>query len=155
MTLPIGSIDEANIEGSRKAKSATIARNPIDIRVGSRLRDRRIHFGLSEEELGKNLRIDPADVKAYEEGLKRISANLLFQIANLLDVDPPYFFRSLDGRQRVADYDDERSEGTACESTMLDDGLGVYRAFNSINNAAMRKAVATIVVELVKNERAG
>ena len=158
MTLPIWSIAETNTEGSREAKAASITRNPIDISVGSRLRDRRTHFGLSEEAFGKKLRIAPKDVRAYEEGQKRISANLLLQICNLLDVDPPYFFRVSDGRQRAADdYDEGRSgpEGTAGGATMLDDGLRIYRAFNNVNNAAIRNAVTTIVVELAKNKHAG
>jgi transcriptional regulator with XRE-family HTH domain len=55
---------------------------------------RRRSYGISERELSDKLGIDRDDVDAYEQGAKRVSANLLLRIAKLLDVRPRYFFQS-------------------------------------------------------------
>jgi predicted transcriptional regulator len=80
--------------GEKNSRTVTAnSNNPSNICVGSRLRVRRTSLGISEKELGDELGIDPKDVHAYEEGVKRISANLLLRIAKLLDVRLDYFFR--------------------------------------------------------------
>lgn len=87
------------IEPMAKAKAATIARNAStgsstsNMCVGTRLRERRISRGIREGEICAKLEIDRNDLDTYEEGMKRINANLLLRIAKLLDVGPDYFFR--------------------------------------------------------------
>jgi transcriptional regulator with XRE-family HTH domain len=49
--------------------------------------------GISEEELCDKLGIDRPDLNAYEQGAKRVRANLLLRIAELLNVRPDHFFR--------------------------------------------------------------
>jgi ribosome-binding protein aMBF1 (putative translation factor) len=75
------------------ANSNVNSNNASNICVGSRLRAKRTSLGISEKELGDELGIDPKDVHTYEEGVKRINANLLFRVAKLLDVRLDYFFR--------------------------------------------------------------
>jgi ribosome-binding protein aMBF1 (putative translation factor) len=96
MTILIGPITDTFNEPRDKPKATTITRNasiPSNICVGSRLRIRRTSRGISAKELSEQLRINREDVNAYEEGLKRVGANLLLRIAKLLDVRPDYFFR--------------------------------------------------------------
>jgi transcriptional regulator with XRE-family HTH domain len=92
MTL-IGLIADTvlNQAGSPKAIAATgYAGNKC---VGHRLRVRRTLSGISERELSDRLGIDLDDLNAYEQGTKRVSANLLLRIARLLNVRPNYFFQ--------------------------------------------------------------
>jgi plasmid maintenance system antidote protein VapI len=99
MTILIRPIADTVIEpeGDRKAVTTAInSSNPSstsNICVGSRLRVRRISRGMTEKELSEKLEIDRDDVDAYENGVKRISANLLLRIAKLLDVPPGHFFQ--------------------------------------------------------------
>jgi transcriptional regulator with XRE-family HTH domain len=74
-------------------RAATNAQNASDVSIGRRLRVRRTARGISEREVWEELGIDPDDLLAYEAGTKRVRANLLLRIANLLDVAPDYFFR--------------------------------------------------------------
>lgn len=67
--------------------------SPSNLRIGSRLRTKRVSYGMSEEELSEQLGIDQDDLKLYETGAKRVNANLLLRVAELLDVGPDYFFR--------------------------------------------------------------
>jgi transcriptional regulator with XRE-family HTH domain len=49
---------------------------------------------MTQQELSKLLGIGRDNLAACEAGEERINANLLLRIANLLDVQPDYFFRS-------------------------------------------------------------
>ena len=74
-------------------KAVAIPQYTRNIAIGRRLQLRRRSYGISERELSDNLGIDRDDVDAYEQGAKRVSANLLLRIAKLLDVRPRYFFQ--------------------------------------------------------------
>lgn len=67
--------------------------------VGRRLSMKRTSFGISEAEFSKKLGIGSGDLTAYEQGAKRISANLLLQFAKFLDVQPRYFFEGYSAKE--------------------------------------------------------
>jgi transcriptional regulator with XRE-family HTH domain len=69
------------------------ARSPSNVRIGNRVRIGRVSHGLSEREFSDQLRIGRDDLNLYESGGKRVSANLMFRIAKLLDVQLEYFFQ--------------------------------------------------------------
>jgi transcriptional regulator with XRE-family HTH domain len=76
---------EASVEATSRTSS-------IDMFIGSRVRIRRTSRGMTQQDLSKLLDIDRDNLAAYEVGVERITAKLLFQIAKLLDVQPKYFF---------------------------------------------------------------
>jgi transcriptional regulator with XRE-family HTH domain len=61
--------------------------------IGRRLGVMRTSFGVSKRELCGRLGIDLYDLDAFEQGSKRVSANLLLRIAKLFNVQPQYFFQ--------------------------------------------------------------
>ena len=63
-----------------------------DARVGSKLRQFRIMRGLSQTELGKELRVSFQQIQKYERGSNRISAGQLQEFARVLDVPVTSFF---------------------------------------------------------------
>jgi transcriptional regulator with XRE-family HTH domain len=77
---------EASVEAASRTSS-------IDMFIGSRVRIRRTSRGMTQQDLSELLDIDRDNLAAYEAGVERINAKLLFQIAKLLDVRPDYFFR--------------------------------------------------------------
>jgi DNA-binding XRE family transcriptional regulator len=95
MTSVISSINEGFAEARDSVLSKTTPRNtrsPINIRIGNRLQIRRVSCGISEKEFGERLGIARDDLRLYESGEKRINANLLLQIAKLLEARLEYFF---------------------------------------------------------------
>lgn len=66
--------------------------SPSNIRIGNRLRIKRASRGISEREFARRLGINRDDLLLYESGGRRISANLLLRIANLLEVRLEHFF---------------------------------------------------------------
>ena len=69
------------------------SRSPSNLLIGSRLRARRASYGISVEEISEQLGIDHDALDLYETGTKRVNANLLLRIAEILDMKPDYFFR--------------------------------------------------------------
>ena len=78
---------------SEASVDATTQASSVDMFIGSRVRVRRTSRGMTQQELSEQLDIDCDNLAAYEAGVERINAKLLFQIAKLLDVRADYFFR--------------------------------------------------------------
>src|SRR3954447_11458063 len=70
--------------------------NPIDIRVGARLRLRRNMLGLSQEKLGEAIGLTFQQVQKYERGANRIGASRLHDLSRVLDVPVSFFFDDMD-----------------------------------------------------------
>jgi DNA-binding XRE family transcriptional regulator len=73
--------------------AVTTRASSIDMFIGSRVRVRRTSRGMTQQDLSDLLGIDRGNLTAYEAGVERINAKILFRIAKLLDVRPDYFFR--------------------------------------------------------------
>jgi len=71
------------------------ASHPVDIHVGQQLRIRRVHSNLSQTELGQKVGLSYQQVQKYESGKNRISASMLYEIANGLNVPVGFFFDGL------------------------------------------------------------
>jgi transcriptional regulator with XRE-family HTH domain len=71
--------------------------NPIDVHVGSRIRQRRMLLGMNQESLARALDLTFQQVQKYEGGSNRVSASRLYEIAEILGVPMDYFFAGLEG----------------------------------------------------------
>src|SRR5919107_3688638 len=70
--------------------------NPIDVRVGARLRLRRMMLGLSQEKLAEMIGLTFQQVQKYERGANRIGASRLYELSRVLDVPVSFFFDDID-----------------------------------------------------------
>ena len=66
--------------------------NEIDRLVGSRVRQRRMQRGMSQDELAEQLGVTVVQVQKYEKGVNRIGAGRLHKIAGLLGAPIGTFF---------------------------------------------------------------
>ena len=66
-----------------------------DRHVGSRIRERRVMMGLSQQQLARMIGVTYQQAHKYERGLNRISAGRLFEIAQVLGVGVSWFFDGL------------------------------------------------------------
>lgn len=64
----------------------------MDIRVGQRIRARRISIEMSQEKLGDALGLTFQQVQKYEKGTNRVGASRMAQIAEALGVSIGYLF---------------------------------------------------------------
>jgi hypothetical protein len=65
----------------------------LAIRIGKCIAVRRNFCGLSKQQLGVRLGIDPVEVEAHEQGEKRMSCKLLLETAKQLNATPRFFFQ--------------------------------------------------------------
>jgi transcriptional regulator with XRE-family HTH domain len=68
----------------------------LDDQVGSHIRLRRTHTGMTQQQLAASLGISYPQILTYETGANRVSARRLFEIGQRLGVDVAYFFEGLD-----------------------------------------------------------
>src|SRR3954454_222783 len=73
--------------------------NEIDRLVGSRVRQRRMQRGMSQEQLAAALGITVPQLQKYEKGVNRIGASRLHKIAGLLGVPIGALFEAHAGAQ--------------------------------------------------------
>lgn len=66
--------------------------HPIDVYVGGRMRLRRVQLGLSQGALASKIGVSFQAVQKYESGDIRISASRLYDVSQVLQVSPAFFF---------------------------------------------------------------
>lgn len=73
-----------------------LSMSTVDSFVGRRIRVFRLTGGVSQDELAKHLQITVPQLDTFEDGLARITAIQLFQIAERLNVPITAFFEGID-----------------------------------------------------------
>lgn len=72
--------------------------HPVDVHVGSRIRDRRTSIGMSQEKLGTAAGITFQQVQKYENGSNRISASMMWVFCKALGIEVSALFAGLSDR---------------------------------------------------------
>lgn len=103
----------------------------IDRHVGSRIRERRIMLGLSQQQMADLIGVTYQQTHKYERGINRISAGRLYIIAGVLKVDVSYFYQGLDGLEEPQELS---SRQRLC--------LELARNFAQIDNERHQEAVS-------------
>jgi len=97
--------DSAEIEGMEEdlhladdsvVPKASPRANLADRHVGTRIRERRIMLGLSQQQLAVMIGVTYQQAHKYERGLNRISAGRLYDIAQVLNVPISWFFEGME-----------------------------------------------------------
>ncbi len=83
------------VEADSDARPSARA-SAADRHVGSRIRERRVMLGLSQQQLAQMIGVTYQQAHKYERGLNRISAGRLYEIAQVLSVPVSWFFEGLD-----------------------------------------------------------
>ncbi|HYD99084.1 MAG TPA: helix-turn-helix transcriptional regulator [Alphaproteobacteria bacterium] len=69
--------------------------DPVDVHVGSRIRERRVSLGWSQTELGRAVDLTFQQIQKYERGANRVSASVLFKMGEAMNVPVSFFFDGL------------------------------------------------------------
>ena len=67
----------------------------VDRHVGTRMRERRIMLGLTQQQMAELIGVTYQQAHKYEKGINRIAGGRLYQIAQALGVDVGYFYDGL------------------------------------------------------------
>ena len=134
-------------------RSRTETPNPIDIRVGARLRLRRNMLGLSQEKLGEAIGLTFQQVQKYERGANRIGASRLYELSRVLDVPVSFFFDDTDPVRAPAmgGFAEPPAEAFEADPLRKRETIELVRAYFSIEDAAVRRRL----LDLAKGLAAG
>ena len=87
----------APIESNPVVEAKPIARaSAADRYVGTRIRERRLMLGLSQQQMAQMIGVTCQQAHKYERGLNRIAAGRLYEIALALSVPTSWFFEGLE-----------------------------------------------------------
>jgi len=119
--------------------------HPVDVHVGQRLRMRRTLLGMSQEKVADQLGLTFQQLQKYEKGANRISASRLYELGQILDVPPAFFFEEMtdspkSGRTAKAAMTDEDRDPLAKRET-----LELVRAYYRIKDPAVRDRIRGLV----------
>lgn len=109
--------------------------NPIDIHVGTRLKQRRTLLGLSQGKLGETVGLTFQQIQKYERGTNRIGASRLYDLSRVLDVPIAYFFEDLPNELSQDRYD-------LVHASLAQDGGGAFEVDDMVRRETL---------ELVRN----
>ena len=104
----------------------------VDRFVGEKIRERRIMLGLTQQELANGIGVTYQQAHKYEQGVNRVSAGRLFEIAKMLNTPVEFFFDGIGG---------EAPKETNLRERM---GLELSRHFSMIRNERHQEAIASL-----------
>lgn len=68
----------------------------FDRHISARIRERRMMIGATQQDIARRMGVSYQQFHKYESGVNRVSAGRLLEIADVLGVEPSYFFEGLD-----------------------------------------------------------
>lgn len=123
--------------------------HPVDIHVGSRVRLRRTLRGMSQQRLAGELGLTFQQVQKYERGANRIGASRLYELSEVLDVPPSFFFEGIaaTGKRRPTSEQREDVAPATAESEQFAkrEILELVRAYDRIDNREIRDRLFALV----------
>lgn len=117
--------------------------DPVDIHIGSRIRMRRLQLGITQQEIAGRLTMSFQQVQKYENGTNRVSGSRMAKIAEMLGVDPGFFFANLPGGNILQPH--PLVDSTMDRFMASREGLMIAQAFVLIRNPQVRAAIAGFV----------
>lgn len=111
------------------------------------MRARRELRGLPQKELARQLGISFQQVQKYESGANRISASKMWQLCEVLDVAPGYYFEGLESRKRGKG---GASLGVPQDGRSARQVLDLNQAFKQIEDTRVRRQVVQLVKSLTR-----
>ena len=128
--------------------------NPVDARVGHRVRLRRMLMGMSQERLGELLGLTFQQVQKYEKGVNRIGAGRLFEIATILGVPIGFFYEDAENAlANTPGFAEDDESGSVMEFIASGEGLQLTLAFMRIKDPKVRRRILDLVRELSDEEK--
>jgi transcriptional regulator with XRE-family HTH domain len=127
--------------------------NPIDIHVGKRVRLRRTLLGMSQEKLGKAIKLTFQQVQKYERGTNRIGSSRLYQLSQVLDIPVSYFFDDLPTEisgQKTPGLADIKIASFDGDPLVKRETLELVRTYYRITDPSVRKRVFELVKTVAK-----
>lgn len=109
--------------------------HPVDVHVGRKLKQIRTMRRYSQTDVASRLGLSFQQVQKYEIGSNRIAASRLFELAQIFDVSPAYFFEGL-------------LDGAHSDSTPRDSGMQIANALAAIEDETVKSRIVTFIEDV-------
>lgn len=109
--------------------------HPVDVHVGRKLKQIRTLRRFSQTDVAQRLGLSFQQIQKYEIGSNRIAASRLFELTQIFDVSPAYFFEGLD-------------EGTRNDTAPRDSGIEIVNALASIKDETVKTRIVTFIEDV-------
>lgn len=119
--------------------------DPVDLRIGARLRTRRKSLRMSQGELARRIGVSFQQIQKYERGANRVSGSTLVAIAAATDTSVGW----LVGEEGVTDI-----EGDVLAALTLHGAVELLRAFGAIQGPRTRAALVSLAREMAEERTA-
>jgi transcriptional regulator with XRE-family HTH domain len=110
--------------------------DPVDVHVGRQLRYLRVSRRMSQERLAAAVDLTFQQIQKYEKGTNRVSASVLYRLANALGVPVSTFFEGIERNGTIASDD-----GTPVVEGLLATAAELQR----LGDSELRSALANLV----------
>ena len=137
-----------------------MAKNPIDVYVGTRLRTARTLIGMSQETLASCLGLTFQQVQKYESGANRIGASRLFDIARQTGKTPGWFFEDMPAEIEALSPSALKGKSAPARETTRDpmlsrETLELVRSYHNIEDARTRRALFDAIKTIGRRNELG
>jgi transcriptional regulator with XRE-family HTH domain len=122
--------------------------HPIDRHVGARIRMQRMVRGMSQTKLGNAVGVTFQQVQKYEKGANRVSASRLQRIANVLKVQPDFFFEGASAK--AVGNSGSRDRAIINDFISSRDGIALSKAFTKIRETKTRRSIVALVEQIAE-----
>ena len=127
-------------------------RNPVDLHVGIRVRGRRKHLRMSQEDLAQTIHLTFQQVQKYERAASRISASKLYEISKTLKSPIAYFFEEYEDNAQAEEFHESESERHIQDFLITAEGIELAEAFPRLKSAKHRRKILDLVRTLAEDE---
>ena len=108
--------------------------HPVDLHVGRKLKQIRTLRRLSQTDVARKLNLSFQQIQKYEIGSNRVAASRLFELAQILEVEPSFFFEGLHDNQNEAPREDA--------------GLEIVHALAAIKDEQVKTRIVTFIEDV-------
>tara|TARA_R110000850_G_scaffold43103_1_gene110276 strand:+ start:1485 stop:1847 length:363 start_codon:yes stop_codon:yes gene_type:complete len=109
--------------------------HPVDVHVGQKLKKIRTLRKYSQTDVAQRLGLSFQQIQKYEIGSNRIAASRLFELAQIFDLSPAYFFEGL-------------HEGANYNAAPHDTGREIANALAAIEDEAVKSRIVTFIEDV-------
>jgi len=124
--------------------------HPVDVHVGTRMRQRRALLGMSQTNLGEAVGLTFQQIQKYERGSNRMGSSRLYEFAKVLDVPVAYFFDEMPAKALSR----RMHKGIAATDTLAEqekdplikrETLELVRSYYKVREGRVRKRIFEMV----------
>lgn len=116
----------------------------VDIHIGTKIRERRVMLGLTQEHISQVLEISYQQLQKYETAANRISSGRLYELSVVLQVPIAFFYDGFEENDTAAPMEHGGRSRTVIE---------LVANYQAIPEARMKYAVAALAKNLADRKR--